>query len=194
MNHQTLRAGRIILALVPFAVAGLACKRADPEKLERGIRSKLEEKWPGAIEAVDCPDKLELKKGNNFSCTVALKGGGTMSIDVTQNDDEGNVTWKPVSSTVLVTEVVESSLQEKLSEQRGGVAITVECGDAVFLGGSVGATFECTVNGPDHPPLAVTVKQEDAEGSFSWKFKDESAGLAEIVESTTHPDSPPAQP
>ncbi|MBI5499120.1 MAG: DUF4333 domain-containing protein [Deltaproteobacteria bacterium] len=194
MSHRTVRTGGIVLLSATMALALAACKRADPEKLERGIRSKLEEKWPGSIAAVDCPDGIELKKGNNFSCTVTVKSGGTIQIDVTQQDDDGNVIWKPVASTVLLTEQVETGMQEKLSEQRGGIAVTVECGDAPFLGGSAGATVECTVSAPGEAPVAVTVTQDDVEGSFSWKFKGDAAGPATLGERLAAPDSPPANP
>jgi hypothetical protein len=194
---QSIRGASVVfLALACVGAAGVSCKpKADPDKLEKGIRETLEEKFAGLIEAVDCPDDLKLKQGDKFKCSVTLKGGGTMTVDVTQEDDEGNVRWIVSRTTVLPVGVVVESIQKRLVEKLGGgVAVTVDCGAGPFLGGSAGATFECTASAPDKDPLLLVVTQQDDMMNFSWKPKGAEGGLAEVVQGAMGQSPPPAEP
>ena len=42
---------------------------------------------------VDCPDDIEAKAGDEFECQATSDDGTNATVKVTQNDDQGNVTW-----------------------------------------------------------------------------------------------------
>jgi hypothetical protein len=43
---------------------------------------------------VSCPDDIEVATGGTFTCTATDADGTTMTIQGTQTDDQGNVTYK----------------------------------------------------------------------------------------------------
>lgn len=43
----------------------------------------------------ECPDDVEVRRGGTFECTARAPGEADgLRIDVTQLDDDGNVTWE----------------------------------------------------------------------------------------------------
>lgn len=44
--------------------------------------------------AIDCPKARVMKKGDTFDCTVTADDGRTLAVTVTQDDDQGNVSWE----------------------------------------------------------------------------------------------------
>lgn len=76
------------LAIGACGTESLDIGKAESE-IEKGLRDQL-----GAKDAsVDCPDEVEVKKGDQFDCKASVdRQKGT--INVTQQDDEGNVRWQ----------------------------------------------------------------------------------------------------
>ena len=46
------------------------------------------------IDAVDCPDDVEVAAASTFDCTATEPDGGTWTIEVTQLDDEGTLDYR----------------------------------------------------------------------------------------------------
>lgn len=68
----------------------------DTAKLEATLPGELQSQLELSAEpTVTCPDDVEMKQGNNFTCTAELDGE-TVDIAVTQTDDQGNVNWELV--------------------------------------------------------------------------------------------------
>ena len=68
----------------------------DTAKLESTLPAELQTQLDlQEAPTVTCPDNIEQKQGNNFTCTAELNGE-TADIAVTQTDDSGNVDWKLV--------------------------------------------------------------------------------------------------
>jgi ribonuclease PH len=82
-------------ATVALALAGCGEERRtlEIEPIERGIAAGVERDQPNTdVVAVDCPDDVELRKGDVFQCTVRGSRQGEVQIaTVTQADDEGRV-------------------------------------------------------------------------------------------------------
>lgn len=66
----------------------------DVERLETTLTDGLEEQTGAVIESVECPDEIPLEAGNEFECTATDDQGNTGTIIVTQDDDEGSITWR----------------------------------------------------------------------------------------------------
>jgi predicted component of type VI protein secretion system len=86
--------GRITLACAAAAVAVAGCgsQQLDTEEAERTIADRLG-KQAGTKVTIDCPDDVEIKKGDTFNCEAKARND-TAKVKVTQLDDEGNVRWK----------------------------------------------------------------------------------------------------
>jgi hypothetical protein len=50
----------------------------------------------GLTTTVVCPDEVTIADGESFQCTAATADGAITYIEVTQLDDQGNVSWAPV--------------------------------------------------------------------------------------------------
>jgi uncharacterized protein DUF4333 len=86
--------GRLAAALFAGLLVLPACTATlDTQKLEDQIAQGLDEQLGTTGTTVDCPDDIEAKAGDEFECTATGSDGTTAKIQVTQNDDQGNVSW-----------------------------------------------------------------------------------------------------
>jgi hypothetical protein len=84
------------LALV---VAAAACSKSlDATELEGSLKDQLETQLDVTGLTVDCPDDIEAKAGDTFRCTATGSDGSEATIEVTQSDDQGNLTWEIVDA------------------------------------------------------------------------------------------------
>ncbi len=83
-----------VLSLLPIACGGDS--KLDTAGLETQMKETLSDRTGIAIESVDCPDEVESKRGASFRCTARTEKGERVVLNVTQDDDDGAVTWKVV--------------------------------------------------------------------------------------------------
>jgi hypothetical protein len=89
----------VACAAVVAALAGCGGEEKrllDMGPVERGIEREIERDRPGTdVIAVDCPEGVELRKGEVFQCTVQGSRQGEFAIaTVTQVDDKGRVRYR----------------------------------------------------------------------------------------------------
>jgi hypothetical protein len=180
---MAFRRGRSWVRVVVFGalLAGLlgmtGCKRLDLRKLEGLVRTEVETKTGTTVTSVTCPEKRDIKQGDEFQCTM-VAGGMTFTVNVKQIDDEGNVEWsvRGITDPAAVAGFLQTQAAEKLE-----AAVVVDCGTTAILMGK-GATFTCKIRpeaGGDELPMVVTIT--DDEGSMHWEIKqpgEESAPAA----------------
>lgn len=101
------RFGRARLLVLSAAVVAVtaACEVSfdfggglDTGAIETDISGGIERQTGIAVRSVDCPDDVDVEAGDKFTCTVTAEDGSTAAVDVTQEDDEGNVRWQLRSS------------------------------------------------------------------------------------------------
>lgn len=63
-------------------------------RIEEVISEDLATQVGVAIVSVECPDDVVMEAGNDFECTATDEQGNTGVVTVTQDDDEGNISWK----------------------------------------------------------------------------------------------------
>lgn len=66
----------------------------DVDRLETTLTDGLTEQFGATIQSVECPDEIAMEAGDEFECTATDDQGNTGVVTVTQDDDEGNITWK----------------------------------------------------------------------------------------------------
>jgi hypothetical protein len=91
-----LKGRRALAAIVCLGLLGLAgcTSKLDTDKIESGVKGDLAKRTGARITSVKCPDEVDAKKGDRFTCTAQLAGGATLPIEVIQTDDKGSVTWR----------------------------------------------------------------------------------------------------
>ena len=89
------------MLLGAFLVVGLsACSASvsvnnlDIDKLQNTIADGMQTQLDlPTAPSVTCPESVPIEAGNTFSCTAELDGE-SVEVKVTQNDDQGNVSWE----------------------------------------------------------------------------------------------------
>ena len=91
-------------ALLATALAGcsgsvsVGGSNLDIDKLETTVATEMQTQLNlSGTPAVTCPDPVPIEQGNVFTCTAELDGD-SVDVEVTQTDDQGNVTWQTVDA------------------------------------------------------------------------------------------------
>ncbi len=94
-----LVAGFLVIAILAVAVltVGLGRTRLTTADVEAQIADAIANEL-GVPTTVTCPDVVDAGKGLTFTCDVKVSDGKTATVKVTQNDDDGNVTWDVVTA------------------------------------------------------------------------------------------------
>lgn len=95
--RNTISNGFNLKVIFTVSLVGLltACSATlNTQKLEDEIKKGIEEQTDTNVSSISCPQKVELEEGDTFECDVEASDGSKASVTVTQQDDEGNVTWK----------------------------------------------------------------------------------------------------
>ncbi len=172
-----------VLPLLPLLVPLVACgNQMDTVAVEDRIKADIERQGRRlSLREVRCPAGVTRQAGAFFRCVGELEPEGTFTINVTQQDNQGTVTWEvPNSKVMLNLAKVEERLQQGLSEALGQPSL-VDCGEAIYRANQPGDQFECRVvggltDGTDRIH-AIWVKV-DATGNLDWQELRDSRSMA----------------
>ena len=99
---------RVLIAIVFVAAAGCgngasatlddlesnAQEMLDTDELEGELMTQIESQIDSTKVTVDCPADVVLEEGGTFECSGEDASGATFTVQVSQSDDQGNVTWE----------------------------------------------------------------------------------------------------
>jgi len=134
------------------------------DTIEQAVQEGLAEQLGGAW-TVTCPDSMEVQAGLTANCSATSDGGETVEVNITQNDDQGNISWEVPSDNLDVANL-EDLVATQLAEQVGG-EWTVTCPEDVPL--EQGLTTDCEATSADGQSGTITVTQTDDQGNVSWE-------------------------
>ena len=165
--RRGIRSVLLPVALLALGGCGITL---DIAGVEKSIRDGVVEQLGLAMTSVTCPQESRAAKaGDTFECTGKPEIGGSLRVQVTQKDDQGNIEWKVLKSTGLFDmRETEAAVEKGLADQVGA-EVKMSCGDRWRVG-EVGDTFECEGEGADGPIPPVTITIKDAEGNISWSM------------------------
>jgi Domain of unknown function (DUF4333) len=90
-----VRGARVLLvAIVLLAGACSRTKTLDGTQLEQQIATDMQTHLQLEGVTVSCRDDIEVATGGTFTCTATDADGTSMTIQGTQTDDQGKVTYK----------------------------------------------------------------------------------------------------
>ncbi len=162
---STNRRMRLLLAPAVALVILGACsvtEELDTSKGEGQIKTYLQDNF-GMSAEVSCPDR-EVKQGDVFECKADFSDGQSLRLKLTQDDDEGNVSFEQAQA-IIDTDQAVTLIQTEV-QKSANVAVTADCGTATYLIKDPGTTFDCQVTptaGGPATTAVVTVK--DLEGA-----------------------------
>ena len=164
---------RPVLMVVLFGVCALAaCTRnLNVSSIGPSIIEGVSRQTGLDLEKVTCPSEARPVKADDvFDCVGDVKGGGALTIAVTQTDDKGNVSWKVTRTDGLLDLTkVEASIVAGLKSQ-AQVDAKVTCGGR-WKAAKSGDRFDCDATAPDGTPIPIGVTVTDDNGNVSWETK-----------------------
>jgi hypothetical protein len=152
-------------------VAGLALAAGCTKKIDSGKAERLLVERLGGKVKVTCPTDIPIKKGTKFTCQVAqeAKDEPPFTVEVTMDDDEGNVTWslQPIGMFDGVRDVEAFSTAQKAK---------VKCAKRFTLMKTKGETLTCDATvgekeSEQKKKLLVTFANEPGK-TFTFELKD----------------------
>ena len=146
------------------------CERMlDIDRTEAAIKSGLTEQLEMPFASVTCPESRAMKAGDVFECKAVSETGGDLTVQVTQNDDTGAISWKLTDGDkVLSLAKLEEQIKDGLARQLN-VDAAVTCGGKMRVA-KAGQTLECTATaGAESRKVLVTM--DDDKGNITWVVK-----------------------
>jgi hypothetical protein len=117
-----------------------------------------------------------------------LNPEGTFTINVTQQDTQGNVTWEvPNSKALLNLPKVEDSIRQGLSQAFGKRAL-IDCGSATYRVNQPGDRFQCQVVGgieTGTDTIESVLVSIGSDGNLNWRELRASPTVAALPAATT---------
>jgi hypothetical protein len=166
---------KLSVGLLLFTTLALtACSnRLDTTEVEAMIQADIERQGRRlSLRAVRCPTDVNRQAGAYFRCVGELDPEGTFTINVTQQDSQGQVTWEVPNSRVLLNLVkVEGTIQQGLSQALGKRAL-VDCGSATYRVNQPGDRFECQIVGgltEGSDTINSVLVRVDPSGNLDWQ-------------------------
>ena len=164
-----------VVYLLALGALGLtACgNRLDTGSTEALIKADIERQGRRlSLKAVRCPSDVTRQAEAYFRCVGELDPEGTFTINVTQLDSQGNVTWEVPNSKVLLNlPKVEDTIQQGLSQVYGRRAL-IDCGTATYRVNQPGDRFQCQVVGgleTDTATIESVLVSITADGNLTWQ-------------------------
>lgn len=169
---QNLVARRLVFASLVVSVSAVAgcTQMLSMETTSKAISEGLVSQLAMPIASVTCPESREIKAGDVFECVATPAAGGRLTVQVSQKDDAGNITWEVVKTEGLLDLTkVEASVKQGLAQQVN-LDATVACGDR-WRATKAGDSFECQATGSEGQSVTIVVSVTDADGNVSWETK-----------------------
>jgi hypothetical protein len=85
-----------VLASLGVSVLLGACSMTvtlNADQLEQAVATGISQQT-GLTMTVTCPDDRPMQQGDVFTCTATAADGTSRTVEVTQTDAAGNVTWR----------------------------------------------------------------------------------------------------
>ncbi|MGF1518608.1 MAG: hypothetical protein ACFCVB_12495 [Nodosilinea sp.] len=164
-----------VVYLLALGALGLtACgNRLDTGSTEAMIKADIERQGRRlSLKAVRCPSDVTRQAEAYFRCVGELDPEGTFTINVTQLDSQGNVTWEVPNSKVLLNlPKVEDTIQQGLAQVYGQRS-QIDCGTATYRVNQPGDRFQCQVVGGLETATATiesVLVSITADGNLTWQ-------------------------
>jgi hypothetical protein len=158
--HSSSAALAIALAIVATACGN---DTVDAGQVETAIEQDLSSAT-AEIVSVSCPDGVEERQGEEFTCDAKLEGGGQAEVLVKLTNDRGDATYAFKPGTVKVSDnAVEPLLEDSLGA-RGVSGGQVDCPELMKV--ADGEQITCTATGAGGRAGQITFTWSDDAGDI----------------------------
>lgn len=165
-----------VALLVLGGLGGVGCSsqdQLDMGRSERQIVADLSKTYAVPVTDAQCPDKVVVKRGAAFRCTVAVGGASQrLEVQAVQRNDKGDL-LVAAKAAVVHTDQVAADISGRLNEQFKRSFVT-NCGAAATKVVAPGSQFDCqAADGSSRRVVTATV--QDAQGTLTYEVRDPAA-------------------
>jgi uncharacterized protein DUF4333 len=153
---------RICVAIAALASLAGCNREIDKDKAEKAIASSLSDH--GFDATVTCPAGRPVKKGDVFTCDAVEKDGRKLVINVTQEDDEGSVTFRAAGGALVDTNRIIKEATAKLGDKT-----KITCPKRAVILTKKDDSTRCPIDGTKQQ-LVMTLADE-AKGDIAWRVE-----------------------
>ena len=159
-------------ALLGLALLSSCSAHLNMSRIEDRIQDDIERQGRRlSLKSVVCPNRVLKQAEAYFRCVGELPDGSQFTINVIQQDDQGNVAWDVPSSKVLIN---LASLEEKIqagTQAAVGRRLAIDCGPTYRVS-KRGESFECDVVGPGTVAagrVESVLVRVSGDGNLEWQ-------------------------
>lgn len=169
-GFKTLQGVGLGVGILGLAACG---STMDMATIEQTIKADIERQGRRlTLQKVSCPENVPPQAGAYFRCVGRLESEETFTINVIQDDSQGNVTWEvPNSRVMLNLAKVEANIQSGLTEAFGKRAL-IDCGSELYRVNQPGDRFECSIIGGltvGPATYSTVLVKVNADGNLNWQ-------------------------
>ncbi|MDZ7732001.1 MAG: DUF4333 domain-containing protein [Acidimicrobiia bacterium] len=155
-----MRSFRLVVTLLGLLVVASCAEssRLDTEEAEDALALEYVRDTDATVEAVECPEEVDLDEGATFTCTLTLDGQD-LDVVATQVDEDGTVEFEARQQVLDRAEV-----RARVAEQVGlelGQLVEARCGEAPVLVVPDDGTFTCTIVDENGSELPVEARLDE---------------------------------
>lgn len=166
--------------------------------IETDIKAAIERQGRRlTLREVRCPEDVTPQAGAHFRCVGELEPEGTFTINVIQEDAQGNVTWEvPNSRVILNLARVEANIQEGLTKVFSK-RVLVDCGSELYRANQPGDRFECAIVGGlkvGAEAFDSVLVRVDTNGNLNWQERRQNNLATVAAETVSASTSQPTAP
>lgn len=161
--------GALVLASLTACSFSMSAGGPDYDKLQTAITDELNTSYAEIgqqVTGVECPRQSDLKTGDTFICTADLDAN-EVRVEVTVDDDDGNVSFSTLDVVYNLPTVAESLATDITADR--GFDVTVDCGEGLKVV-AIGDAFECTAADESGETRQVQVTAGPVGEGDSWKI------------------------
>jgi hypothetical protein len=186
----TYRLGGLLLGALGLAGCSAAL---DIGTIEQEIKADIERQGRRlTLRQVRCPDDVTPQTGGYFRCVGELDPEGSFTINVIQDDNQGDVSWDiPNSRAMLNLAKVEANIQEGLAKAFSQRAL-VDCGSELYRANQPGDRFQCAIVGgitAGASQIDAVLVRVDPDGNLNWQEIRQSSTTPAASGASTTPTS-----
>jgi hypothetical protein len=146
-----------------MATTGCGSDTIDAGQVETAIEQDLSSAT-AKIVSVSCPEGVEEKEGEEFTCDAKLEGGGQAEVLVKLTNDRGDATYAFKPGTVQASDNAVEPLLEDSLQARGVSGPQVDCPQLMKV--ADGEQVTCTATGAGGRAGEITFTWSDDAGEI----------------------------
>jgi hypothetical protein len=144
----------------------------DANEVEAAIEQDLSS-TTAKISSLSCPNDVEKKEGEQFTCDAKLEGGGKAKVQVTLTNDRGDGTYAFKPGTVQVSDKAVEPVLEDTLQAKGVQDPHVDCPELIKV--ADGEQVTCDATGAGGRTGQITFTWSSDSGDIDNSSVDDTA-------------------